>query len=66
MNNILKVIKENGFTSYANDTEVFGASKNPNHYELLTQAIMDYYNANERWEPKNFDETGRKVPCNIK
>ncbi len=35
--------------------------KNPTTHELLIQAIMDYYNANERWESKNFDETGRKV-----
>jgi len=30
-------------------------------HELLVQAMMDYYNNNERFEAKNFDETGRKA-----
>jgi len=34
---------------------------NKTTHELLVQAVMDYYNANERWEAKGFDETGRKV-----
>ena len=33
----------------------------PTTHELLVQAIMDYYNMNERWEAKGFDENGRKV-----
>jgi hypothetical protein len=30
-------------------------------HELLVQAMMDYYNAQERFEAKGFDETGRKA-----
>jgi len=30
-------------------------------HELLVQAVMDYYNMNERFEAKGFDENGRKV-----
>lgn len=30
-------------------------------HELLVQAMMDYYNAQERFETKGFDETGRKA-----
>ena len=30
-------------------------------HELLVQAMMDYYNAQERFEVKGFDETGRKA-----
>jgi len=30
-------------------------------HELLVQAVMDYYNAQERFEVKGFDETGRKA-----
>ena len=36
-------------------------SRGPTTHELLIQAIMDYYNMNERWEAKGFDENGRKV-----
>jgi len=30
-------------------------------HELLVQAMMDYYNTQERFEAKGFDETGRKA-----
>lgn len=30
-------------------------------HELLIQAMMDYYNTQERFEAKGFDETGRKA-----
>ena len=30
-------------------------------HELLVQAMMDYYNTQERFEAKGFDETGRKT-----
>ena len=33
----------------------------PSTHDLLVQAIMDYYNMNERFEAKGFDENGRKV-----
>jgi hypothetical protein len=33
----------------------------PTTHEVLIQAIMDYYNTNERWEAKGFDENGRKL-----
>jgi hypothetical protein len=34
---------------------------NKSTHELLVQAVMDYYNAQERFEVKGFDETGRKA-----
>jgi hypothetical protein len=35
--------------------------QNKTTHELLVQAVMDYYNAQERFEVKGFDETGRKA-----
>jgi hypothetical protein len=34
---------------------------NKTTHELLVQAMMDYYNTQERFEAKGFDETGRKA-----
>ena len=30
-------------------------------HDLLVQAMMDYYNTQERFEAKGFDDTGRKA-----